>query len=242
MLEAILFDLDGTLLDIDMEYFLSRYFKEMGRMAQSQGIVAAGRLVNQILKSTDIMINDNKSEKNNEEKFMRHFFSHMEVDERKMRDFFDEFYRSGFPRLSQYCQPFPGIPEMMTKAFESGYKIVIATNAVFPRTAIQSRLEWAGIGQFPYNLVTSYENMHYCKPFPQYYKEIADKIDTPPTACLMVGNDTGEDLAAGEIGMKTFLVENCLIDRGNSPYSPDWRGRMQDLFSFVDGLVNCGTG
>jgi len=236
MLEAILFDLDGTLLDIDIEYFLSRYFEEMGRMAQTHGIMDAGRLVNQILKSTDIMINDVKPENHNEEKFMRHFFSHMEVDERKMRDFFDEFYRSGFPRLNKYCRPFPGIPEMMEAAFKNGYKIVIATNAVFPRTAIQSRLEWAGIGQLPYSLVTSYENMHHCKPFPQYYSEIADKIATPPAACLMVGNDTGEDLVAGEIGMKTFLVEDRLIDRGNSSYSPNWRGSMKDLFSFIDGL------
>jgi len=242
MLEAILFDLDGTLLDIDMEYFLSRYFEEMGRMAQLQGIADAKRLVNQILKSTDIMINDVDTEKHNEEKFMRHFFSHLEVDERKMREFFDEFYRSGFPRLSQYCRPFPGIPEMIAGAFKRGFKIVIATNAVFPRTAIQNRLEWAGIGKLPYSLITSYENMHHCKPFPQYYMEIADRIATPPSACLMVGNDTGEDLAAGEIGMKTFLVEERLIDRGNSPYSPNWRGSMQDLFSFVDGLNKPGAG
>ena len=48
----------------------------------------------------------------------------------------------------------------------------------------------------------------------------------------MVGNDTGEDLPASKIGMKTFLVEDMLIDKGSN-YQPDWRGRLPDLFDFV---------
>ena len=54
--------------------------------------------------------------------------------------------------------------------------------------------------------------------------------------CLMVGNDTGEDLVAAAVGMKTFLVEDRLIDRGRGHFPPDWRGRLPDLFAFLAGL------
>ncbi|MEA4924690.1 MAG: HAD family hydrolase [Syntrophomonadaceae bacterium] len=236
MFEAILFDLDGTLLDIDMNFFLTKYFGEMSKMAAISGCCDPGQLVTQILESTEVMIGDLNPRTRNEEVFMGHFFSRLKTDEIRMRAFFDDFYCTGFPRLQEYCRPFQGIPQMMKKVFKEGYKVVIATNSVFPQKAIQTRLDWAGVGNFPYELLTCYENMHYCKPHLQYYQEIADNLGVEPAACLMVGNDTNEDLAAGKIGMKTFLVENCLIDQGNNTCRPDWRGSLQDFFKFIDDL------
>lgn len=236
MFKAILFDLDGTLLNIDMDLFLTKYFREMGKMALARGVCDPQQLVEQILSSTDVMIKDINPNIRNEEIFMQDFFSCLETDEVKMRAFFDDFYQIGFPRLQEYCCPFAGVPQMMAEIFKCDFKVVIATNSVFPGKAIQLRLEWAGVGNFPYDFLTSYENMHYCKPNPQYYEEIARSIGVEPSACLMVGNDTGEDLVAGEIGMKTFLVEDCLIDKGDNTYRPDWRGSLHDLFKFVDDL------
>lgn len=236
MFKAILFDLDGTLLDIDMDIFLTKYFEEMGKMAAAGGCCDPRRLVAQILNSTEVMIRDLNPETSNEQTFMNHFFSCLETDEVKMRAFFDEFYRTGFPRLQEYCRPFAGVPEMMAEVFSCGLKVVIATNSVFPYRAIQSRLEWAGIGDFPYELLTCYENMHYCKPNLEYYEEIAANIGIEPSACLMVGNDTDEDLVAGKIGMKTFLIEDRLIDRGNNTYRPDWNGSLLDFFEFINNL------
>jgi len=236
MFEAILFDLDGTLLDIDMDFFLTKYFREMGKMALASGRCNPEQLVAQVLSSTEVMIKDINPATSNEETFMQHFFSCLETDEVKMRAFFDEFYRIGFPRLQKYCRPFAGVPKMMAEIFKCDFKVVIATNSVFPSTAIQTRLEWAGVRDFPYELLTCYENMHYCKPTLQYYEEIAAYIGVEPSACLMVGNDTGEDMVAGKIGMKTFLVEDCLIDRGDNTYRPNWRGNLHDFFKFVDDL------
>ena len=45
----------------------------------------------------------------------------------------------------------------------------------------------------------------------------------------------GEDLPAGQLGMKTFLVEDMLIDK-DVDFKPDWRGRLPDLFHFLDQL------
>ncbi len=243
MFEAILFDLDGTLLDIDMEFFLGKYFNEMGRMAAVAGHCDdSRRLVEQILQSTEVMMKDTDPQVSNEEVFMRHFFKSWDVDEVEMRAFFEEFYSIGFPRLEGYCKPFNGVPEMMGSLFARGYKVIVATNAVFPLQAIQLRMDWAGVGHFPFALVTSYENMHFCKPQLAYYEEITAKIGVDPSACLMVGNDADEDLAAGEVGMKTFLVQNRLIDRGKYSYNPDWEGNLQDLYLFLEEIdEKCGA-
>jgi len=237
MFEAILFDLDGTLLNIDMEYFLTHYFRSMGSLAVSEQVLDPNQLIAQILRSTEVMINDLDPEASNEDVFMRDFLTSTKADEVVMREFFNKFYDHVFPDLQIYCEPFMGIQEMMAKIFASNTKVVIATNSVFPLKAIQTRLNWAGIGQFPYTMVTSYENMHFCKPHTQYYEEIVKLIGVNPATCLMVGNDADEDLAASKLGMKTFLVTDRLITKGGNDYQPDWKGDLQDLFAFLNNFV-----
>jgi len=233
MVKAILFDLDGTLLDIDMEYFLKHYFRKMMIMADECGYSNSKRLAEHIFESTGIMIADRNPNTYNREVFMADFLKRWQYPREEMEAFFEKFYKMSFPQLKRYCRPFPGVPEMMETVFERDIKVIIATNAVFPVTALEQRLEWAGVGNFDYELITSYENMHFCKPHIEYYEEIIDNITVKPEECLMVGNDTGEDLPAGKIGIKTFLVEDRLIDRGGD-FKPDWRGTLNDFFSFVE--------
>ncbi len=47
----------------------------------------------------------------------------------------------------------------------------------------------------------------------------------------------GEDLIAQKLGMKTFLVKDMLIEK-DVPYRPDWQGRLQDLFAFMETLAS----
>lgn len=235
MFKAILFDLDGTLLDIDMDKFLQHYFHKMVSMAREEGYPDTDRLVEQVYRATDAMIRDRNPDLRNEEVFMQHFFGQWRVPRHEFEPFFDRFYDYGFPQLKEHTQVFPGIPAMMQKVFERGVKVVVATNAVFPMKALQQRIDWAGVGHFDFDLITSYELMHFCKPHPEYYWEIADRIGVRPEDCLMIGNDVGEDLPAGTIGMKTFLVENLLIDKG-PPLRPDWRGQLDDLYHFFDQM------
>ena len=192
--------------------------------AQQCGYQDVKRLTEQVFRSTDVMIADRSANFLNEECFMQDFIAAWGYPEQEMRNFFDDFYSRAFPRLKSYCSPFPGVPDMMSRVLARGYKVVIATNAVFPLTAIQQRLDWAGIGHLPFDLITSYEFMHFCKPHLEYYQEISDIIGVKPADCLMVGNDVGEDLPAGQIGMKTFLVEDLLIDKEESASQADWRG------------------
>ncbi|MDD4335736.1 MAG: HAD family hydrolase, partial [Desulfotomaculaceae bacterium] len=231
--EAILFDLDGTLLDIDMSEFIQYYSRAMGQLAAEKGFGDPAQLVKLVDRCTWDMIRERNGENTNLETFMEKFLARWPYSDNQANDFFNEFYAARFPLLQQHCRPFPGMREMMAELCMHEQKIVIATQAIFPIEPIQCRLNWAEVGDFPYELVTSCEHMHYCKPAPEYYAEIAERIGVSPANCLMVGNDIDADLPASALGMKTFLLEEHLIDRGNSSYQPDWRGKLADLYSFM---------
>ena len=57
-----------------------------------------------------------------------------------------------------------------------------------------------------FEIFTTYENYHFCKPNLNYYKEVVEKLGVKPEECLMVGNDVGEDMVTEELGMKVFLM------------------------------------
>jgi len=235
MFKAILFDLDGTLLNIDMNVFIPQYLKAMKKKVAAYGFPDPDGFINLVLESTGKMIMD-KSPLTNMEVFMNNFFASGRYEPEKTLFFFNKFYEEDFPGLYIYSQPFPGIKEIMTTIFQKNIPVVIATNPVFPAEAINMRLQWAGLADLPYALVTSYENMHYCKPHVEYYAEIADRIGVQAEECLMVGNDEGEDLPASELGMKTYLLEEFLIKNHQVRYRPDWRGKIPDLSQFIKNL------
>lgn len=236
MFKAILFDLDGTLLNIDMNEFLRHYFQTMAEMAAHAGYRQPQGLVEQVFKSTGVMIDNRDPGFTNQDIFMNDFFNSWPHPRAEFEPFFDCFYREGFPRLRQLCQPFAGIPELLQNLTEKKVKMAVATNAVFPLTALEQRITWAGLNPEHFDLITSYEIMHFCKPHLEYYREICEKLQVKPRDCLMVGNDMGEDVIAQKLGMKTYLIEDLLIDSGNTGLKPAWRGSMQDFLTFAAQL------
>ena len=113
---------------------------------------------------------------------------------------------------------------------------MLASNPVFPMTAQKKRMLWAGIDPDDFVLITSYENSHYCKPNPLYYKEIAEKIGVHPSDCLMVGNDTTEDAAAMLTGTDFFLLTDCLLNKERIDISKYSRGSFAQLLTYIDDL------
>ena len=81
--------------------------------------------------------------------------------------------------------------------------------------------------------MTTYENSCFCKPNPAYYEEILSKLGLDAGDCVMVGNDVQEDGAAAKLGMRVFILTDCLIDRveGESEKLP--RGGFKKLEDFL---------
>lgn len=233
--QVVLFDLDGTLLDIDMDLFLQHYFRVMMAMAKEKELPYK-ELPGLVNEAVQAMVFNRDAGKYNWEVFDENFYPRYQADEAVMRQFFLDFYEYGFPKLKNYCSQFPRIPEIMQMVFDRGKTVVIATNSLFPNTAINQRLNWAGVDKYPYALVTTYDNMHYTKPHLEYYEEICGYIGVSPSECLVVGNDVGEDIVASRLGMSTFLLTERLIPAKKEIIIPDHQGTIADLYNLVASL------
>ena len=52
----------------------------------------------------------------------------------------------------------------------------------------------------------------------------------------MVGNDVFEDMVATELGMKVFLLKDCLINSKDLDYSSYPQGDFDDLMEYIRAL------
>lgn len=233
MYQLIMFDLDGTLLPLDIEVFIHRYFEAVTPFFKE--IVEPEVFFKNLMLSTQMMM-QNQGERTNEEVFMQNFLPAVGRDRDTMYPLFNRFYEQEFPKLKKYAGYSAWAAKVVGHLVEKGYSIVLATNPVFPRRATEERMSWAGIAHFPWSLVTSYENSRGCKPNIHYYQEICDKLRVSPEDCLMVGNDAQEDMVVETMGMDTFLVTDYLIDRGEPKYRVRHRGTLEELFGFVKDL------
>lgn len=234
MFKALLFDLDGTLLPNDFNLFIRQYFQLLAE--KTSHLVEPKKLISQMLLALKAMEENQDAGKTGQEVFSKNFFPHLEVEEEKLFNAFMHFYEDDFPQLKAYTKNNERVFSLMEKAFAKGLDIIIATKPVFPFIAVKERLFWAGVDKFPYKLITSYENMHFCKPNPRYYQEILELINHQAEDCLMIGNDVQEDLTAQKIGIKTFLVEDCLINRNEEKFVTDYQGTIRDLERFIENI------
>lgn len=235
MIKNILFDLDGTLLPMDMEKFTRGYFKRLVAKAAPRGYEPE-KLIKSVWAGTAAMVKNN-GEITNEEAFWNKF-SEIYGDEKAAADkpMFDEYYRKEFSDVKADCGFNPAAAETVAALKAKGFSLVLATNPIFPAAATESRIEWAGLDKTDFLLYTTYGNSHYCKPNPKYYEEILAKLNMKAEECLMVGNDVNEDMIAETLGMKVFLLTDCLLNKDNKDISAYPHGGFPELLSFVEEL------
>ncbi len=233
MMDTVLFDLDGTLLPLDMQKFTDIYFHQMGCMFND--MIEPKLLVKHIWTATQEMV-ANTEYKTNEEIFMKKFEELINGDISKYKERFDSFYDTLFHKTREAVETQLLIKECVDILKEKNYKLVIATNPMFPRKAIHHRIEWAGLDLKDFSYVTSYEDNHYCKPQLHFYSEVLDVIGKRPDQCMMVGNDVQEDLVAHKLGMKTFLIKNHIIHRTQEAVESTYVGYYEDFHDFVKSL------
>ena len=230
--EAILFDLDGTLIGLDIERFLPAYMKEI------QGWVARKMDPVPFMKRFEVavgaMLDDDTPHLTNEQVFFEALLPGLpQVTRDDCQEMFDAFYTEVFPGLAHHCNEVRDARMVINRLRKAKCRLVLATNPVFPRPAVKQRLEWGALNPGDFEHITSYENSRYCKPRPGYYRDILNLLDLEAEDVLMVGNDRGEDLAAGELGIDTYLVDGYIIERPGVDLQPDYQGDMRDILHVV---------
>ncbi len=234
MINTILFDLDGTLLSMDTDEFISKYFKALAIKLKDH--FSSEELVKYFMKATNEMINNTQASKTNEQVFFDSFKKHTNGNEKAIYALMDDFYAKDFNVVKDVSKISDYIVLAVKHLKAKGYNLVVATNPLFPMTAIKNRIEWAGLDHNDFSFITSFEDMHFCKPQINYYHEILEKIETKAKHCLMIGNNVEEDMIAKEIGISTFLITDHIIGDVNDNKNIDTLGDYKDFYQFAINL------
>ena len=233
---TILFDLDGTLLPMDNDEFTKGYFKLLVKKLAPYGYEPQ-KLIDGIWSGTAAMVKNNGT-KTNEQAFWEKFSEVFGEKALADKPLFDEFYEKEFQNAKEICGYNPKAAIAVHTIKEMEFRIALATNPIFPSTATESRIRWAGFEPNDFELYTTYENIGYCKPNPEYYKELERRLDVSPEQYLMVGNDVTEDMeAAQKAGMSVFLLTDCLINKERKDISAYPRGSFEQLMDFANKLL-----
>ena len=226
-IKAVLFDLDGTLLPMDQDVFIRDYFTRLIRKAAPFGYDPA-LLERAIWQGSAAMV-QNDGTRTNEDAFFEAFINIMGEGVRRHLYVFDEFYKNEFDEVRRVCGNTPAADGVVKLVRRLGLRAVLATNPLFPPAATRARIRWAGLDADDFEFITTYDNSSYCKPNLKYYLSICERLGLSPRECLMVGNDVRDDMAAGKVGMNTFLLEDCLINPMKEDVSNYSRGGFEEL-------------
>ena len=227
MLKAVLFDLDGTLLPLDQDEFVKGYFRLLAKKLAPYGY-EPDKLVKAIWHGTGAMI-QNDGSCTNEVVFWKDFTNIFGEQARSHEPVFAEYYEKDFQQVKNICGYTPKAAEIVRSLKAAGVRVALATNPVFPAIATESRIRWAGLEPEEFELYTTYENIGFCKPNLDYYREILRRMELDAADCLMVGNDVDEDMVAGQLGMKVFLLTDHLINKSGTDINAFPHGSFDDL-------------
>lgn len=233
-IKAVLFDLDGTLLPMDQDAFVKAYFGLLAQKLAPHGYEPK-KLIDAIWSGTTAMV-QNDGAKTNEAVFWDRFTEIF--GEASLQDLpsFDAFYRNEFSGAKAACGYQPMAAEVIRKVREKGLRIVLATNPIFPAIATQQRIGWAGLTTEDFEFYTTYENACHSKPNPAYYEDILKRLGLRGEECLMVGNDAAEDMVAATLGMRVFLLTDCLINSHRKDLAAYPQGGYPELLAYLDEI------
>ncbi len=230
-MKNIFFDLDGTLLPMDQDKFVKAYFTALAKKLIPLGY-EPNTIAESVWKATVAMIK-NDGKKTNEEVFWKEFSKI--YGEKVYSDIpvFENFYENEFDNLKNFCGFNPLAAKTVELAKSKNYRLILATNPVFPPIATQTRARWAGLNPDDFEYITTYDNSKFCKPNPKYYNEILEKLGLKAEETLMVGNDISEDMVAKTLGIDVFLLTDCLINKTEENISEYPNGSFNDLIEYI---------
>lgn len=237
-IRAVLFDLDGTLLQVEMGEFIPRYVD--GLATRFADLISPRKFRKLFLGGIRELILGQPNGATNEERLLAALEKGLPISVLEFRQRLEQFREQGTDALADLVSAIPAAGAAVEHCRSQGHKLVLATNPVFPRFMIDARQRWSGLGGTHFDHVTSYENSRYCKPSLDYFTEVAEQIGVPVNQCLMIGNDSSHDLAAMGAGMATYLVDTYLVERPGRSWPSDFRGNHDELLEFLhDHLPNC---
>lgn len=234
---AVFFDLDGTLLPMDLDEFMQSYFSSLASYVAANGIDPA--MFTAGLKNGIKAMAAHEDGRLNAEAYWEAFFEAVDRDALDWTPLINRFYEHDFGKIGEGVTPNPDAARAIKTLIEKGYPLVLATMPMFPLRAVQWRLTWAGIDPNVFSRITNFENSTSVKPKLAYFAENLRAAGLEGADVLMVGNNTVEDLACLDLGMDAFLVTDHLLDPVEFDLSTVKHGSMAEFALWVEALPPC---
>jgi FMN phosphatase YigB (HAD superfamily) len=234
---TLLIDLDDTLLSNDIDAFSKAYFKLLAETLETW--VPAEKMMAAMKNAVQGMIEKNYPGLTMESQFDQIFYPQIGISKTELAETIEKFYAVKFPELGYFTSARPEAVNLIASVLREGWDVVVATNPLFPRSAIEHRLAWAGLSvkEYDFRLVTSYENLHFSKPHPAYYAEILGQLGWPEGPVVLVGNSLEEDILPAErTGIPTYWLHAVNLDSpGRNPHSRT--GDLEHIFPWLKSLA-----
>ncbi|EGW36164.1 HAD family hydrolase [Desulfosporosinus sp. OT] len=225
MIQAILFDIEGTLAKVDGADFMRNY---LGILApRFAHLISPDKFSKQLLKSLETMKNEPKPGQTNMQTFYDDFSKATGHSFQTLRPIFEEFYESDFPTLRCLIQTIPLGVKVVEYAIQQGFLTAVGSSPLLPLTAMQKQLRWAGLTPEHFKVIPALDNFHYCKPHLGFFREVAESLGVKTDSCLLVSEHI-EDIICRELGMKLFFVGTL-----ESEVETDYVGQLDDLFRLI---------
>ena len=237
---AICFDLDGTLLGMDIDEFMTEYFSRIAIWAGKNGMDSK-RFIEALKSGTKAMALSN-DDSLNKDVFWKDFYEAYGEEGLEGIDVLsvaNEFYANVFNHIGDDFDADPLVAETIVVLKEKGYPLVLTTMPMFPLQAVKHRLGWAGVDHESFDRITTYENSKTTKPRQTYFAENLAAMGLNGSDVLMVGNNTMEDMAFLDLGADGYLITDWLLDPIGYDLSTIKHGSFKEFSEWAKSLPDC---
>lgn len=225
MIKAVLLDLDNTLLNNPDRQFAKAFLQSLNDHVKIRHNVDDVDMSTAFRAGIQSLNSDYRLA--NTELMVRWVAQSIQSDVGTVKQTFEDFYNSSYKQLSTLASPVDGSKRLIENLLNQNILVAIATNPIYPETAVLERVHWAGIADYldQFILITNSDNMHFSKPDPAYYAQVIATLGTEPSDVLMIGDsDRNDMIPARQIGLHSLKItaDKSLSDYASMTSNPEW--------------------
>lgn len=233
-IKTVLFDMDGTLLNMGESAFEKEYLKRMVLFLEQRYPGYGKDLVKAVGYGAEMMKVSDGSH-TNLEVFWEGFEKASGKTREEIEPVITQYYQTDFTHIGDTYVPDEDMQNAVRTLHQKGYQLLVATTPVVPRIANDERVRWSGLSDIPWLDVTSFETYNYSKPNVKYFEQICSKYQLNPAECLMIGDSLVKDYPATELGMDFYLLLNEDSPEAEKQFEGK-KGTRKELLAYVESL------